>query len=69
MSTYQKVPKDFPVGPVVKNLPTKAGAMGLIPGPGRSHTPLGNKHKHTLTSEPVLLSLGATNMEPMGHKC
>ena len=27
----------FPGGPVVKNLPTNAGDMGSIPGPGRSH--------------------------------
>ena len=30
--------RDFPGGPVVKNLPYKAGDVGLIPGPGtRSH--------------------------------
>ena len=28
--------KDFPGGSVVKNLPDKAGAMGLIPGLGRT---------------------------------
>ena len=28
--------KDFPGGSVVKNLPDKAGAMGLIPGLGKS---------------------------------
>ena len=28
--------KDFPSGPVVKNLPANAGDMGSIPGPGRS---------------------------------
>ena len=33
---------DFPGGPVVKNLPANAGDTGLIPGPGRSHTPQGN---------------------------
>ena len=27
---------DFPGGPVVKNLPTNAGDMGLIPGLGKS---------------------------------
>ena len=26
--------RDFPDGPVVKNLPANAGDMGLIPGPG-----------------------------------
>ena len=30
---------DFSGGPVVKNLPSNAGDMGLIPGPGRSHMP------------------------------
>ena len=35
--------EDFPGGPVVKNLPTKAGDKGLIPGLGRSHVPWGNK--------------------------
>ena len=36
------VGKDFPDGPVVKNPPVSAGDTGLIPGPGRSHMPLGN---------------------------
>ena len=31
---------DFPVGPVVKNPPANAGAMGSISGPGRCHLPL-----------------------------
>ena len=34
---------DFPCGLVVKNLPANAGNMSLIPGPGRSHRPWGNK--------------------------
>ena len=34
--------KDFPSGPVVKNLPANAGDMGLIPGPVRFHMPWGN---------------------------
>ena len=29
--------QDFPGGPVVENPPAKAGGMGSIPGPGRSH--------------------------------
>ena len=33
----KKLNKDFPGGAVVKNPPAKAGDMGLIPGPGRSH--------------------------------
>ena len=34
--------RGFPGGSVVKNLPAKTGDMGLIPGPGRSHTPRSN---------------------------
>ena len=33
---------DFPGGPVVKNLPCKAGAMGLIPGLGKFQLLPGN---------------------------
>ena len=33
---------DFLGGPVVKNLPAKAGDTGSIPGPGRSHMPWSN---------------------------
>ena len=32
----------FPGGAVVKNLPTDAGDMASIPGPGRSHMPRSN---------------------------
>ena len=32
----------LPCGPVVENLPAKAGDTGPIPGPGRSHTPWSN---------------------------
>ena len=31
--------RDFPGGPVVKNLPANAGDTGWIPGPGRFHMP------------------------------
>ena len=31
------MPRDFPGGPVVKNLPANAGDRGSIPGQGRSH--------------------------------
>ena len=34
--------KDFPGGPVVKDLPANAGMIGLIPGLGRFHMPWGN---------------------------
>ena len=33
---------DFPGGLVVDSLPTNAGDMGSMPGPGRSHMPQGN---------------------------
>ena len=33
---------DFPVGPVVKNLPANAGDTGLVPDEGKPHLPLGN---------------------------
>ena len=33
--------RDFPGGPVVKNLSSNAGDMGSIPGLGRSHMPQG----------------------------
>ena len=32
----------LPSGPVVKNLPARAGDTGLIPGLRGSHMPLGN---------------------------
>ena len=35
--------RNFPGGPVVKNLPKNAGDMNSIPGPGRSHMPQSNK--------------------------
>ena len=34
--------RGFPGGSVVKNPPANAGDMGLISGPGRSHTLRGN---------------------------
>ena len=34
--------KDFPSGPVVKNLPANAGDMSLIADLGRSHMPQSN---------------------------
>ena len=38
-----KVTADFPDDPVVKNTPAKAGDMGSIPDPGRSHVPQSTK--------------------------
>ena len=34
--------RDFPGGPVVKNLSASAGVTGLISGPGRFHMLWGN---------------------------
>ena len=47
---------DFLGGPLVKNLPSSAGAMGLIPGRG-------TKLPHTMEQ----LNLHATTTEPAGH--
>ena len=42
-SALYKMPHwDIPGGPVVKNPPSNAGDMGLIPGPGGFHMPWGN---------------------------
>ena len=35
--SIKKRERDFPIGPVIGNLPANAGDMGLIPGLGRSH--------------------------------
>ena len=48
---------DFPGGPVVKNLLSKAGEVGLIPGRG-------TKIPHAIEQ----LSPRATIREPMHHK-
>ena len=57
----KKEPRDFPSGPVAKNLPCNAGDMGLIPGLGRSHMPWGNE-----AHVPQLLK--PTSLEPKSHK-
>ena len=41
-SAFYKTRRGLFHGSVVKNLPASEGDMGLIPGPGRSHTPQGN---------------------------
>jgi len=48
--------RDFPGGPLVKNLPSNAGDMGLIPGRG-------TKIPHAMRQ----LSLHATTTEPACH--
>ena len=40
--SFKQMHRDFPGGPVVKNLPAKARYMDLIPGPGRFHMLWGN---------------------------
>ena len=56
--SQKKVPKDFPGGPVVKNLPCNAGDKGSIPGLGRYHMPWSNKAQvpraHALQQEKPL---------------
>ena len=37
---------DFPGGPVVKNLHSYAGDMGLLPDLGRLHMPWGKQTEH-----------------------
>ena len=37
MIILKDMQKDFPGGPVVKNLPANEGDMGLTPGPERVH--------------------------------
>ena len=45
---------DFPGGPVVKNLPSSAGDVGLIPGQGTKipHA-MGQLSPHAASTEPV----------------
>ena len=44
---------DFPGGPLDKNPPAKAGDVGLIPGPGRYHMPVGQLSPCTTATEPA----------------
>ena len=39
---FKNIPRGFPGGTVVKNLPANVGDMGSSPGPGRSHMPRSN---------------------------
>ena len=55
------VPRGFPGGSVV---PAKAGDMGLIPAPGRSHM-LQSNYTCATTTELVVQSRGAATTEPM----
>ena len=40
--SFKSCIRDFPAGPVVKNLPANAGDAGSIPGLGRSHMSCGD---------------------------
>ena len=44
---FKEDARDFPGGPVVKNLPSNAGDEGLIPGQGTKilHAPCPKNHK------------------------
>ena len=54
---------DFPGGPLVKNLPSNAGDMGLIPGRGTMIPGRGTMIPHAMRQ----LSLHATTTEPARH--
>ena len=56
LMNFEKYPGDLPHGPVVKNLPCKAGDVGLIPGRG-------TKPPHAREQ----LSPHATTTEPAHH--
>ena len=51
-------PRDFPGGPVVKNMPANSEDTGLIPSPWTSHMPQGKEARvpHTCNLKPVLYS-------------
>ena len=58
---------------MVKNLPAKAGDIGLIPGPGRSHMWKGNlthapQILETIRLEPVLCNKRSHNSEKPKHR-
>ena len=41
--------RNFPGGPVIRNLPANSGDTGSIPDPGRFHVPQGTNPFHTTT--------------------
>ena len=55
----KEVPRGFPGGAVVENVPANAGDAGSSPGLGRSHMPRSN-----WTREPQLLSLRVWSLCP-----
>ena len=58
---FSFLPRGFPGGSVVKNLPAKAGDAGLIPDPGRSHRL--QQLSPCTTTEPALQCPGAAPAE------
>ena len=59
--------RDFPGGPVVKNLPSNAGDVGLIPGRGTKipHA-MGQLNPHATTTEPACSRARAPQLESPG---
>ena len=53
---YKAPLRDFPGGPVVKNLPANAEDTGLIPVLGGSHMPWGNQIRALQLLKPALYS-------------
>ena len=60
---YKAPLRDFPGGPVVKNLPANAEDTGLIPVLGGSHMPWGNQIRALQLLKPALYSPWATTRE------
>ena len=54
MVPFKRNIEDFPGGPVVKDLPAKAGDTGSIPSPGGFHMLRATKAHAPQPQEPVL---------------
>ena len=63
ISIKKYFPWDFPVGPVVRNLPANVGSTGLSPGLGRFHMPQGNYH--SMCSGALALMRSHCNEKPV----
>ena len=73
MSAEERLEKwlrDFPRGPVVKNLPYNAGAVGLIPGQGTKipHA-VGQLSPHATTTELTCLNERACVLQATEPTC
>ena len=64
---------DFPGGAVGKNPPANTGDTGSIPGPGRFHTPPGNRARKACKLQPLSLCAeglcSATGDAHLSEKC